>query len=58
MSAFHVFYIPLMVALGVFIGFAFGKRSAIQEINAREKAERDREQRRLSRKGSDEGGAA
>lgn len=49
MSAFHVFYIPAMIGLGVLFGMLLGRRNTLLEIAARQRAEREREARRQSR---------
>jgi hypothetical protein len=54
MTAFHVFYIPLIGLLGAFIGFTLGKNAARRELAAEQKALRDREERRQARAGTDQ----
>lgn len=49
MTAFHVFYIPLVALLAAFIGFTLGKNAARRELAAEQKALRDREARRQAR---------
>ena len=49
MTAFHVFYIPAMLFLGIAIGSHLGKRAAYREQALRERDERDREARRAAR---------
>ena len=46
----HVFYIPLIFALGIFIGAYFGRRAAFRSVAEAEREEREREQRRKDRK--------
>lgn len=51
MTIFHLFYIPAILAVGVFIGMWLGKRSVYARLAEQERQEREREQRRAARKG-------
>lgn len=54
MTVFHVFYIPLVFGIGVFLGVTIGKRNTLRELAARERAERERAERRARRRGAEE----
>lgn len=45
----HVFYIPLIFALGALVGSWFGRRQLTMRIAAEEKARRQLEERRKAR---------
>jgi hypothetical protein len=49
MTVFHIFYIPTIFLIGIAIGTAVGKKSALREIAYEEKARREREERRAKR---------
>ncbi len=40
MTANHVFYVPLIFALGAFVGALLGRRSLVRELAEREAEER------------------
>lgn len=40
MSSAHVFYLPIMIAVGFMVGFYAGRSSARQELEARKRAKR------------------
>lgn len=49
MTVYHVFYVPLAIALGLMIGLSLGRRNTLREFAERERAEREREARRTAR---------
>ncbi len=46
----HVFYIPLILALGTMIGYWWGTRSVTIRLAEEERAKRQREDRRTARR--------
>lgn len=46
----HVFYIPLILGLGVLFGYWWGRRSLMIRLAEEERAQRLREQRRTERR--------
>lgn len=57
MTGAHVFYIPLILFVGVVLGWAFGKRQAEKEAAGHERQQETRseraERRRRRRQGAD-----
>lgn len=53
-TPFHVFYIPVIFILGLLAGAAIGRRNALRELAAKERADREREERRRARTGQDD----
>ena len=49
MTANHVFYIPLFLAIGFFFGAMFGKQALTRELAERERDERERTDRQAAR---------
>lgn len=50
MTIFHLFYIPGVFALGLFIGMMLGKRNTYRALADQERQERERVARREARK--------
>ena len=46
----HVFYIPLILALGAVIGYWWGSRNVMLRLAEEERAKRQREERRAARR--------
>ncbi len=49
MTIFHLFYIPAILSLGLFVGLWLGKRNAYRELAEQERQAREREERRAQR---------
>ena len=49
MTVNHVFYIPLILLLGLFVGSFLGKKAAYRDLAEREREAREREARREER---------
>ena len=49
MTVFHVFYIPALLSLGVFIGMWLGKRNTYRQLAENERRERERAARKAER---------
>ncbi len=50
MSVEHVFYIPMCVILGLVLGFVWGRRAALAEIEAKDRLAEEHEQTRAERR--------
>jgi lipopolysaccharide biosynthesis regulator YciM len=53
MSSAHLFYIPILIAVGFFAGFFAGRRVAEQDIDAAHKRLQRRERLKNASKNSD-----
>lgn len=49
MTVYHVFYIPAVLFIGVFLGAIVGRRQLMTELAEKERAERERKHRRAER---------
>jgi heme exporter protein D len=57
-TIFHLFYIPAVFAVGLFIGMMVGKRNTYRAIAEQERQEREREARRAARQQQRQGTSA
>ncbi|MFT4704103.1 MAG: hypothetical protein ACI81R_001799 [Bradymonadia bacterium] len=49
MTVFHVFYIPALLSLGVFVGMWLGNRNTYRKLAEEERRERERAARKATR---------